>query len=99
MGNMNKDKVRGLVDYLMDIIDKNESSSNDRKIFLYLFKRIFHKCSTLFPQEYGIDKTRLTRYIEEAPKSKSELLSNLNMNEKQYEATCNKLMRRGYEGI
>ena len=97
--NIEKDKAKRMMGYLLSIVEQNETSYDNKQIFLYLFKRVFNKCSTIITDIPSESKTRLTTYISEAAKSKSELLKRLNMDEKEYEATCEKLTRGGYDGI
>jgi hypothetical protein len=93
--NIDKDKAHRMMDYLMSIIDKNANSYDNKQIFLYLFKRIFSRCSMMFADE----SPRINSYISEAATSKVELLNRLNMDEKQYEIACQRLTRGGYDGI
>ena len=93
--NIDKDKAHRMMDYLMSIVDRNENSYDNKQIFLYLFKRIFSKCSMMFSDE----NPRINSYISEAAPSKVELLKRLNMDEKQYEVACQRLTRGGYDGI
>lgn len=94
-------KTNEMMDYLTSIVDgkssgqKHTQSQTDRQIFLYLFKKIFSKCSAAMPSL----STKLTPYIEDAAKSKAELLRRINMDERQYEKTCQSLMKRNYNGI
>ena len=93
--NLDKDKAHRMMDYLMSIVDKNSDSYDNKQIFLYLFKRIFSRCSMMF-----VDETpRINSYISEAAPSKVELLKRLNMDERQYEVACQRLTRGGYDGI
>lgn len=93
--NLDKDKAHRMMDYLMSIVDKNANSYDNKQIFLYLFKRIFSRCSMMFTDE----TPRINSYISEAAPSKVELLRRLNMDEKQYELACKRLTRGGYDGI
>jgi DNA-directed RNA polymerase specialized sigma subunit len=93
--NLDVDKVHRMMDYLMSIVEKNADSYDNKQIFLYLFKRIFSRCSTMFKDE----TQRINSYISEAAPSKVELLKRLNMDEKQYEVACQRLTRGGYDGI
>ena len=93
--NIDKDKAHRMMDYLMSIVDKNSNSYDNKQIFLYLFKRIFSRCSDMFKDE----SQRINSYISEAAPSRVELLKRLNMDEKQYEIACQKLTRGGYDGI
>lgn len=97
--NIEKDRVKRMMGYLLSIVEQNENSYDNKQIFLYLFKKVFNKCSTMIPDIPNESKNRLTKYISEAAKSKSELLKRLNMNEKEYEATCKRLTRGRYNGI
>ena len=97
--NIDKNKANRLVGYLLSIVEQNEKSYDNKQIFLYLFKKVFNKCSTIITDIPSESRKRLTTYISEAAKSKSELLKRLNMDEKEYEATCEKLTRGGYNGI
>ena len=83
----------------MSIVEQNEKSYDNKQIFLYLFKKVFNKCSTLIRDIPSESRNKLTSYISEAAKSKTELLKRLNMDEKQYEATCERLTRGGYNGL
>ena len=89
------EKTRRMVDYLVSIVEKNEASYDNRQIFLYLFKKIFNRCSTMFDDE----SAKLNTYVSEAATSKVELLNRLHMDEKQYEAKCRMLTRGGYDGL
>ena len=92
-----KNKVMEMSKYLLSIVEKNKNNQNAEQIFLYLFKKIFNKCSLILQ---GTEiASKLTPYVESAAKSKVELLGRLNMNEKQYESECKRLMNGGYEGI
>ena len=92
---MDRDKARRMVDYLASIVDRS-GSSEQRQIFLYLFRKVFSKCLNMFPDS----PARLSTYISEAPKSKVELLKRLNMDEEQYEVAMKKLTRGcTYDGI
>ena len=97
--SIDKNKVKQMMGYLLSILKQNENSYDNRQIFLYLFKKVFNKYSTMFPDipKDSIDK--LNNYVSEAAKSKSELLKRLNMNEKEYTTACKKLTRRCYNGI
>ena len=97
--NIEKNKVRKMMDYLLSIVEQNENSYNNKQIFLYLFKKVFNKCSTLLPDISNEFNGRLASYVSEAAKSKSELLERLNMDEKQYEIACQKLTKGGYDGL
>lgn len=98
--NIDKDRVKRLVGYLLSIVEHNENSYDNKQIFLYLFKKVFNKYSNMFQEDISSEsREKLTAYISEAAKSKSELLSRLNMDEKQYALTCKKLTKFGYDGI
>ena len=97
--NIEKDKAKRMMGYLLSIVEQNEKSYDNKQIFLYLFKKVFNKCSTIITDIPSESRKRLTTYISEAAKSKSELLKRLNMDEKEYEATCERLTRGGYNGI
>jgi hypothetical protein len=84
-----------MVDYLISIVEGSENSYDNKQIFLYLFRKIFNKCSTIFKDS----EERITSYVSEAAKSKAELLKRLNMDEKQYEIACQRLTRGGYNGV
>lgn len=94
---LDKDKLVKMSNYLLSIVEKNKDNPRDEQIFLYLFKKIFNRCSLILQGTELADK--LTPYVESAAKSKIELLSRLNMNEKQYESECRRLMNGGYDGI
>jgi len=99
-GQMPKEKfakTKEMVDYLMSIVEKNENSYGKKQIFLYLFKKVFNKFSSMCQD--NTQATKLNSYVNEAAKSKAELLKRLNMSEKQYEATCKRLTRGKYDGI
>lgn len=91
------DKVKEMTKYLMGIVDRNKEY-NDRQIFLYMFRKIFNKCSTLYPTTNHEHRV-LNSYVNEAAKSKSELLSRIHMDEKQYKEECQNLMKRCYDGL
>lgn len=93
--SLDMERAEAMMDYLTSIVDRNSNSYRDKQIFLYLFRKVFHKCSTIIPSK----STKLCPYIEEAAKSKAELLSRLNMDEKQYESTCQRLIRGNYNGL
>ena len=98
--NIDKNKAKEMLGYLLSIVDRSENSYDNRQIYLYLFKKVFNKYSNLLQEDISAEsRDKLTTYISEAAKSKSELLSRLNMDEKQYELTCKKLTRTGYDGI
>jgi hypothetical protein len=97
--NIEKDKAKRMMGYLLSIVEQNETSYDNKQIFLYLFKKVFNKCSAIITDIPSESRKRLTTYISEAAKSKSELLKRLNMDEKEYEAACEKLTRSGYNGI
>ena len=97
--NIEKDKARRMMGYLLSIVEQNENSYDNKQIFLYLFKKVFNKCSMMFNDIPNECRHKLTAYVSEAAKSKTELLKRLNMNEKQYEMTCQKLTRGDYCGI
>ena len=94
---LDNDKARAMMDYLVSIVENNAANYDRRQIFLYLFKKVFSKCSTMFQNDAAASK--LNSYISEAAKSKVELLGRLNMDEEQYEATCSKLTKGLYDGI
>ena len=94
-----KNRARRMMGYLLSIVEQNENSYDNKQIFLYLFKKVFNKCSTMLSDLPSDSKKRLATYISEAAKSKSELLKRLNMDEKQYEIACKRLTRGGYDGI
>ena len=94
---LDNDKARAMMDYLVSIVEKNAANYDRRQIFLYLFKKVFSKCSTMFQNEEAA--TKLNSYISEAAKSKVELLGRLNMDESQYEDVCRKLTRGIYDGV
>ena len=93
--NVDLDRTRRMVDYLVSIVERNSESYDNRQIFLYLFKKIFNRCSSMFNE----DSAKLNTYVSEAAPSKVELLKRLNMDEKQYEAKCRNLTRGGYDGV
>ena len=93
--SLDLDGTRRMVDYLVSIVDRNEDSYDNKQIFLYLFKKIFNRCSSMFEDR----SAKLSGYVAEAANSKAELLKRLNMDERQYEAKCRKLTRGGYDGI
>lgn len=98
--NIEKDKTRRMIGYLLSIVEQNENSYDNKQIFLYLFKKVFKKCSTMLLDIPTESKTRLTAYISEAAKSKSELLERLHMDEEQYKVACQRLTTRGgYDGL
>ena len=97
--SIGKDKAKKMVGYLLSIVEQNEKSYDNKQIFLYLFKKVFNKCSTLIRDIPSESRNKLTSYISEAAKSKTELLKRLNMDEKQYEAICERLTRGGYNGL
>ena len=97
--NIEKVKAKKMMGYLLSIVEQNEKSYDNKQIFLYLFKKVFNKCSTIITDIPSESRKRLTTYISEAAKSKSELLKRLNMDENEYEAACEKLTRSGYNGI
>jgi hypothetical protein len=97
--NIEKNKAKKMMGYLLSIVEQNENSYDNKQIFLYLFKKVFSKCSVMISDMPKESQTKLSTYISEAAKSKSELLKRLNMDEKEYEATCEKLTRGGYNGI
>ena len=93
---MDKDKAKVMMDYLVSVVEKNENSYDNKQIFLYLFRKIFTKCYAMFPDP----QSKVNSYLTEAPKSKAELLTRLNMDETQYQATMNKLTRGStYDGL
>ena len=94
---LDKNKARQMMDYLVSIVEQNENSYDNKQIFLYLFRKIFNKCSTIFKDSEP--QSRITSYVSEAAKSKAELLKRLNMDEKQYEIACQRLTRGGYNGV
>lgn len=96
---IDREKASRMVDYLVSIVEQNENSYDNKQIFLYLFKKIFNRYSTMCANENTDSLKKLNRYVEEAAHSKVELLKRLNMDEKQYEATCQRLTRGGYDGI
>lgn len=94
--NMDKNKAKAMMDYLVDVVEQHSNSYDNKMIFLYLFRKIFSKCSAMFPDP----KSKVNSYISEAPKSKAELLKKLNMDERQYQAAMSKLTRGSvYDGI
>lgn len=94
--NMDKNRAKAMMDYLVGVVERNENSYDNKQIFLYLFRKIFSKCSAMFPD----DSSLINTYILEAPKSKAELLKRLNMDETQYQAKMNKLTRGStYDGL
>ena len=97
--NIEKDKAKRMVGYLLSIVEQNENSYDNKQIFLYLFKKVFNKCSTIVSDMPSESKRRLATYISEAAKSKSELLERLHMNEGQYEIACQRLTKGGYDGL
>lgn len=97
--NIEKDRATRMLGYLLSIVEQNENSYDNKQIFLYLFKKVFNKCSAMLPDIPSESKKRLTTYISEAAKSKSELLERLHMNEGQYEIACQKLTKGGYDGL
>ena len=94
---IDKNKAMEMSKYLLSIVERNEGNPTNKQIFLYLFKKIFNRCSLILQGTELANK--LTPYVESAPKSKVELLSRIQMNEKQYESTCKTLMNIGYDGI
>ena len=97
--NIEKNKAKRMLGYLLSIVGQNENSYDNKQIFLYLFKKVFKKCSAMPLDISSESKRKLTTYISEAAKSKSELLKRLNMDEGQYEIACQKLTKGGYDGI
>ena len=95
-----KDKTKKMMNYLMGIVDKNSESYGNKQILLYIFKKVFDSCAMIYgSDDKSSESKRLNAYISEAPKSKSELLRRLNMNEKQYQDICKRLTRGGYSGL
>ena len=97
--NIEKNKIDKMIKYLLSIVEQNENSYDNKQIFLYLFKKVFNKCSTMLPDMPKESKSRLATYVSEAAKSKSELLKRLNMDEKEYGQACERLIRGGYDGL
>ena len=84
-----------MMKYLISIVERN-SDYKDKQIFLYMFKNIFKKCSILLPSNKTV---RVNGLINEAAKSKVELLGRLKMDEKSYANECSRLMKRCYDGL
>ena len=97
--NIEKNRAKQMVGYLLSIVERNENSYDNKQIFIYLFKKVFNKCSDMLLDIPKESKLRLETYVSEAAKSRAELLRRLNMDEKEYEAACKKLTRGGYDGI
>jgi hypothetical protein len=99
-GELDRDKVDRMVGYLSSLVERC-GDYGKRQIFLYLFKRIFNKyASAGTATDPSPMSRRLASYVAEAAKSKSDLLTRLNMDERQYEATCRQITRSGdYNGI
>lgn len=93
--NIEKERVKKMMGYLLSIVGQNENSYDNKQIFLYLFKKVFKKCSMMISDLPIESKKQLTAYISEAAKSKSELLKRLHMDESQYETICHKLTLNG----
>lgn len=98
LDNIEKNKVRQVMGYLLSIVERNENSYDNKQIFLYLFKKVFNKCFAM-PDIPSESRNRLKTYLSEAAKSKAELLTRLHMDEKQYEVACKKLTRGDYNGV
>lgn len=92
---LDKEQAHRMMEYLVSIVERNNNSYNNKQIFLYLFKKIFSRCSAMFVEE----TPRLNTYISEAAHSKAELLTRLNMDEDQYKVACERLTRGVYDGI
>ena len=95
ISSLDKKKVDEMMKYLVSIVERN-SDYKDKQIFLYMFKNIFKKCSILLPSNKTV---RVNGLINEAAKSKVELLSRLKMDEKSYANECMRLMKRCYDGL
>ena len=93
-------KASKMIEYFTSIIEDNLNNNENKEIFLYLFKKVFNKYSTIYGKSMSDESIKkLETYVSSAAKSKSELLKRLNMNEKQYEMACKKLTRGEYDGI
>lgn len=92
---IDKSKVKALVKYLMSIIEVNSSSYQNNQIFLYMFKKVFKKCSNVF-EPGSSESSNIVKYVSGAAKSKSELLKRLNIDESKYEKICNGLVKRNW---
>ena len=96
---LDMDKVNRLSDYLLSIVDRRKDNEG-RQILLYVFKKIFSRCSALIGESNPDKITRLASCIQEAARSKTELLDRIHMDEKQYERACRKIVNEGdYDGI
>ena len=95
ISSLDKKKVDEMMKYLVSIVERN-SDYKDKQIFLYMFKNIFKKCSILLPSNKTV---RVNGLINEAAKSKVELLNRLKMDEKSYANECKRLMKRCYDGL
>ena len=99
INNLDVDRANEMMDYLSSIIENN-SSQKAREIFLYIFKKVFSKYSTICGSSIPVESMkRLESYVMAAAKSKAELLNRLNMNEKQYEMACRRLTMGEYDGV
>ena len=99
ISSLDVDRANEMMDYLSSIIENN-SSQKAREIFLYIFKKVFSKYSTICGNSIPIESMKkLESYVLAAAKSKAELLTRLNMNEKQYEMACRRLTMGEYDGL
>lgn len=95
ISSLDKEKVDEMMKYLVSIVERN-SDYKDKQIFLYMFKNIFKKCSTILPMTKA---RRVIGFLNETAKSKVELLNRLKMDEKSYAKECQRLMKRCYDGL
>ena len=90
---MTGNEAKEMTKYLLSIVENNKKSYDNQQILLYMFRKVFNKCSPMFVGSVEGDK--LTSYVDKAAKSKSELLTRLNIDKDEYEVKCNSLIRGG----
>lgn len=91
-------KAVNLTKYLMSVVEDNSDSTSNRQIFLYIFKKIFSKCSSFF-KDGSQERETLKSYVNDAAETKVDLLKRIGMDEKTYKHVCDGLMKRCYNGL
>lgn len=90
---MTGNEAKEMTKYLLSIVEKHNKSYDNQQILLYMFRKVFNKCSPMF--KGSVEGDKLTSYVNKAAKSKSELLTRLNIDKDEYEVKCNSLIRGG----
>lgn len=91
VGKLDDSKVKHMIKSLLSIVESKSNNYDTRQIYMYMFRRVFNKCSFMLDQ--CPETIKMSRYANQAAKSKTELLRRIKMDESQYESFCQGMLR------